>query len=98
MPYVDRDDAWVLFDNRGGGRTGMPSGPVSIPAMAADVAAVLDAAGAAPVHVVGHSVGGLIAQELAVRHRGPNSASCDPVRPTRARLPRCTSAEKRDLR
>ena len=37
MAYVDRGDAWVLFDNRGGGRTGMPSGPVSIPAMAADV-------------------------------------------------------------
>ena len=60
----------ITIDNRGVGRTGMPSGPVSVPAMAADVAAVLDAAGAAPAHVVGHSMGGLIAQELAVTFPG----------------------------
>lgn len=58
----------VLFDNRGVGRSGVPPGPYSIPLMADDAAAVLQAAGLDSAHVLGASMGGMIAQELTRRH------------------------------
>lgn len=57
----------IAPDNRGCGRTTPPSAPVSIPAMARDALAVLDACGVERADVLGHSMGGLIALELAAR-------------------------------
>ena len=57
----------LRVDNRGAGRTGdVPGGPYPVELMAADALAVLDAAGVDKAHVVGISMGGLIAQELAL--------------------------------
>ena len=58
----------LWFDNRGVGRTGVPTGPYPVEVMADDAAAVLDAAGVDAAHVIGASMGGFIAQELALRH------------------------------
>ena len=54
-------------DNRGVGRTGLP-GPHSLDQMASDALAVLDAEGVSRAHVVGASMGGVIAQIIGVMH------------------------------
>lgn len=58
----------IVFDNRGVGESGLPPGPYSAAGMATDVLAVLDAVGVGRAHVVGASLGGMVAQELAIDH------------------------------
>ena len=66
-PQLARTHRVILLDNRGSGRTQVKNALVHrVPVMAADVAAVLDAAGESSAHVVGFSMGGMIAQQFAV--------------------------------
>jgi pimeloyl-ACP methyl ester carboxylesterase len=58
------------FDARDAGRSDRADGPYTTADMADDVAGWLVAIAAAPAHVVGQSLGGLVAQELALRHPG----------------------------
>ena len=58
----------LLFDNRGIGDSDAPTGPYSAAAMAADARQVLDEAGVGRAHVVGTSLGGMVAQELALSY------------------------------
>ena len=56
------------IDNRGTGRSDRPAGPYSLDRMALDALAVLDAEGVDRAHVVGASMGGVIAQIIGVLH------------------------------
>ncbi len=60
----------ITFDNRGYGDSDAPPGPYTAAQLAGDTLAVLDAAGVDRAHVVGASLGGAVAQELALRHGG----------------------------
>ena len=56
----------ILFDNRGIGESDAPPGPYTVPELAADALQVLDEGGVERAHVLGTSLGGMVAQELAL--------------------------------
>ena len=68
--HEERPQRVVVLDNRGTGRSDRPRGPYTMAQMADDVAAVIEAAGLDAPIVVGISMGGMIAQHVAMRHPG----------------------------
>jgi 3-oxoadipate enol-lactonase len=64
-----RDDFTVLrYDVRGHGQTAVSAKPFSVGDLSDDLAALLDALGAPTTHLVGMSMGGMIAQQFALDH------------------------------
>ena len=58
----------LRYDTRGHGESETTPGPYSIEQLADDAAALIEHTGTGPVHFVGLSMGGMIGQQLAVRH------------------------------
>ena len=56
----------IMLDNRGVGQTEKPTPPYSMSGMAQDALKILDSLEIDACHVVGHSMGGYIAQEMAL--------------------------------
>jgi 3-oxoadipate enol-lactonase len=65
--FADRRDT-ICFDQRGLGRSDQPPGPYSMADYADDAAHLLDTVGISSTSVVGVSFGGMVAQELVLRH------------------------------
>ena len=72
VPYLvdsySRHFRFIGFDGRGCGRSDKPDGEYSIAGFADDTAALLDTLGIGSTAVYGSSMGGMIAQELVLRH------------------------------
>ncbi|KAF8484389.1 alpha/beta-hydrolase [Gautieria morchelliformis] len=70
VKHFARSDKYsvLVFDNRGVGNSSVPWGPYTSSGMAEDVIVLLDYVGwKEDIHVVGSSLGGMVAQELATR-------------------------------
>ena len=67
-PVFAREFRVTVFDNRGAGRSAAPDEPYSIGQMADDTVALLDVLKIDRAHVVGASMGGMDAQEMAINH------------------------------
>jgi pimeloyl-ACP methyl ester carboxylesterase len=92
VPALARSFRVLTFDNRDVGRSSHWPLPYVVPQMADDAIAVLDAAGIDTAHIYGLSLGGMVAQEVALRYPnrvealvlgattagGPGAALADP--------------------
>src|SRR5580692_2489424 len=58
----------LRFDNRGIGASSAPAGPYSSAMLAADAKALVDSLGVTDFHLMGVSMGGMIAQEYALSY------------------------------
>ena len=68
VPFFRRYYQIVTFDNRGVGESDKPTGPYSTKMMAEDVIGLMDYLEIEKAHIMGASMGGMIAQELAINH------------------------------
>ena len=68
VPALSEKFQVVIFDNRDAGRSSKAAAPYTIADMADDVAALMDALAIKRAHLLGLSMGGMIAQEFALRH------------------------------
>jgi 3-oxoadipate enol-lactonase len=68
VKHFHRSFRVLRFDTRGHGKSEAPEGPYTFQLLADDVLALLDSLEIEKVHFVGLSMGGMIGQELALRH------------------------------
>jgi pimeloyl-ACP methyl ester carboxylesterase len=69
LPWISRRYRAIVFDNRGTGDSSPVRSRLTMRGLAEDARAVLDDAGVESAHIIGASMGGMIAQHLALAHR-----------------------------
>lgn len=65
---LSKDLKLIMFDNRGVGKSDKPSYPYTMDLFAEDLKAVLDACGIEKAHILGVSMGGMIAQQFSLKY------------------------------
>ncbi len=68
LPVFSKKYRTIVLDNRGSGQTVVPDRPFTIEDMADDISGLLDSLNIKKASVIGISLGGMIAQALAIRH------------------------------
>jgi len=68
VPAFSAEFRCVAFDNRGCGQSDQPDVPYTTRLLASDAVGLMDALGIERAHVAGLSMGGMIAQEIAINH------------------------------
>lgn len=68
VPYLEKHFQVITLDNRGVGQTDKPAGPYTASLLAKDLVGLLDALGIDKAVVMGHSMGGFIAQAIALEY------------------------------
>ena len=68
IPTFKKQFQVVIFDNRGVGKSDKPKGPYSPRMMSEDTIKLMDYLNIKKAHILGHSMGGLIAQEIAINY------------------------------
>lgn len=68
LPYLEMRFKVITFDNRGVGQSEKPAGPYTASLLAADVAGLLDSLGIEQAIIMGHSMGGFVAQAFALEY------------------------------
>ncbi len=66
VPFLAEHFQVITFDNRGVGQSDKPAGPYTAQMLAADTAGLLDALGIEKAIIAGHSMGGFVAQAMAL--------------------------------
>jgi pimeloyl-ACP methyl ester carboxylesterase len=66
VPFLAEHFQVITFDNRGVGQSDKPAGPYTAQLLAADTAGLLDALGIEKAIIAGHSMGGFVAQAMAL--------------------------------
>ena len=66
VPYLAKHFQVITFDNRGVGQSDKPAGPYTAQMLAADTAGLLDTLDIESAAILGHSMGGFIAQAMAL--------------------------------